>query len=170
MCPNIILCGLPCSGKTTIGSILAKDMGTTHYDTDQLICQYTGMSSCREVFLAYQEQGFHQLESHILTKINVGNTSVISLGGKTLFHPPLVPYIKTVGVLFYLDITIQTAIARLQKRGLPMTLANYEICELKSILIQRRQHFLSLNPICVTPDLRNPNRTCQTILSLFNNN
>src|SRR5262245_26508820 len=64
---NIILCGLPASGKSTIGKMVAEAMEREFIDTDQLIeAAYTAktgkQATCRQICHNHGEKYFRQLE------------------------------------------------------------------------------------------------------------
>jgi len=80
---KLILCGYMGSGKTTIGSILAKNVDLPFYDLDQLIEQQTNQSVL-EIFKERGEIFFRKREHSIFSEMMRSNESfVLSLGGGT---------------------------------------------------------------------------------------
>lgn len=75
---NIVLCGLPKCGKTTIGKLLAKKLKRPFIDTDQLM---GGKQRCREIFLEKGEATFRALEEKTIATLLTTDNAVISLGG-----------------------------------------------------------------------------------------
>lgn len=77
---NIVLIGMPGSGKTTIGRILAETMNREFVDTDQLITQKVGMS-----IPAYMEQfgieKFRQEETAVICEVCKRSGLIIATGG-----------------------------------------------------------------------------------------
>ena len=77
---NIILVGMPGSGKTTVGMQLAKKLGKTFVDTDAAIIDFAGMS-IPEIFSISGEEGFRQLETSILSQLGKKSGLIIATGG-----------------------------------------------------------------------------------------
>lgn len=105
---NIYLCGLPGSGKSYWGAILAKELHLPFFDTDQLLEQKYG-KSCRELF---QEGNFREKECAILQ----GLQGVIALGGGTLVHEDSLHYVLKQGKLLYIKEDLETIRERLGDR------------------------------------------------------
>lgn len=86
---NIILIGFMGSGKTTVGNLLAKEMGYTFVDTDELIEKKANMT-IGDIFATYGEEAFRSMESELLEELNETlDHAVISTGGGL---PLLEPY------------------------------------------------------------------------------
>lgn len=77
---NIILIGMPGSGKSTIGKILAEKTGRQFIDADSEIEKKANMS-IPEIFSRYQESGFRKLESEVLADLGKLSGMVIATGG-----------------------------------------------------------------------------------------
>ena len=123
MINTLILCGLPKSGKTTIGKMVAKKLRWNFIDTDRLIekdyADKTGrLYSCRQIFEHEGESLFRSLEQSQILSLNSTN-SVISLGGGSLDNPKNTDAIKSIGSLIYLKAAPQVLWRRLQKSGIP---------------------------------------------------
>ena len=58
---NIVLIGMPCAGKTTIGRMLSERTGMPHVDTDAEIVKNAGMP-IPEIFRDYGEKTFRDME------------------------------------------------------------------------------------------------------------
>ena len=89
---NLILCGLPMSGKTTVGKLLAQHLKWDFIDTDRCLEKaYEQQSgeflSCREIYKKLGEGPFRVLEQERLAALAVNGSSVIALGGGCLKEP-----------------------------------------------------------------------------------
>ena len=74
---NIILVGMPASGKTTIGTMLAENLKNhTFIDTDSLIEKTSGMQ-IREIFEKYSEDYFRKLEYDTIKLVCNGKNKII---------------------------------------------------------------------------------------------
>ena len=79
----IVLVGFMGAGKSTVGRILAANLGTSFVDTDDVIAEQAGMS-VRAIFDAWGENGFRQFERAVVTEALEGPDGVIGLGGGAL--------------------------------------------------------------------------------------
>lgn len=77
---NIVLIGMPGSGKSTIGKILAEKMGRAFIDADAEIEKKANMRIA-EIFSRYQEFGFRKYESEVLADLGKMSGMVIATGG-----------------------------------------------------------------------------------------
>ncbi len=83
---NIILIGMPGSGKSTTGAALAKETGRRFIDTDHLVAQKAG-KSIPEIFAESGETVFRQLETGALREASKESGCVIATGGGIVKRP-----------------------------------------------------------------------------------
>jgi len=98
---NIVLIGMPGSGKSTVGPILAQKTGMGFVDTDQLIKDADG----RNLGDIVKEDGYErflELQQQIITS-KVFRNHVIATGGSVVKSESLMRYLKETGVAIYLD-------------------------------------------------------------------
>ncbi len=98
---NIVLIGMPGSGKTTVGKALAESLGKTFIDTDDLITEEYGDIS--SIFSQKGEGFFRDIEAVAVKKVSLKNGLVIATGGGAVLRRENVDYLKHNGVLFFLD-------------------------------------------------------------------
>ncbi len=98
---NIVLIGMPGSGKTTVGKALSEKLGKTFIDTDDIITQEYGCIS--DIFAEKGEDFFRNIESVAVKKVALQNGLVIATGGGAVLRQENVEYLKHNGVLFFLD-------------------------------------------------------------------
>ena len=108
---NIILIGMPNSGKTTIGNRLAKETNKKFIDTDKLILDKTNLSP-REIVEKYGETKFLKLQEDILCNIKEDNF-VLSTGGSVIYSKKIMDYLKTIGVIIYLNNSFEKLLDRM---------------------------------------------------------
>ena len=77
---NIILIGMPSSGKSTVAAALGKKLGRPVYEADALIEEEAGMD-IPAIFAAHGEDYFRKLETQVLRKLGALSGAVISTGG-----------------------------------------------------------------------------------------
>lgn len=77
---NIVLIGMPGSGKSTVGRHLAQLSGREVWELDELVAQRAGCS-IPEIFAAQGEEGFRRLESEIVREAGMQSGKIIVTGG-----------------------------------------------------------------------------------------
>ena len=108
---NIILIGMPTSGKSTAGVILAKVLGMRFIDTDLLIQERAG-KKLSEIIPERGLDGFLELERDICLTVDAENT-VIATGGSVIYHPETMEHFRDIGTVVYLEITFEELTKRL---------------------------------------------------------
>ena len=99
---NIVLIGMPGSGKSAVGKILAKKTGWPLADTDRLIVQEAG-KSIPDIFREDGEPAFRDLESGIIRELSKQGGQIISTGGGAVLRPENVAMLRWNGRLFWLN-------------------------------------------------------------------
>ena len=99
---NLVLIGMPGSGKSAVGKILTKTTAKPLADTDQLIVEKAG-KSIPEIFREDGEPAFRDLESEIIRELSLQGGQVISTGGGAVLRPENVTLLRQNGRLFWLD-------------------------------------------------------------------
>ena len=99
---NVILTGMPCSGKTTVGTLLAKRINKEFVDTDEEIVKRIGMS-IPEYFEKFGEGAFRDVESQVIKDISACGNRVIATGGGAILREENVVRLKQNGLIYFLD-------------------------------------------------------------------
>ncbi len=99
---NIVLTGMPGSGKTSIGKVLSKITGKKFIDTDDLIVEKQGMP-ITEIFKRFGEKFFRDLEDEVIKEVSLNNDIIISTGGGAILRNENITNLKHNGVIFFLD-------------------------------------------------------------------
>jgi shikimate dehydrogenase len=99
---NIVLTGMPSSGKTTVGKLLAERLGLRFTDTDDVVRTYAD-ASIPEIFARQGEEGFRRLESAAIESLAGEQGLVIATGGGAVLNPENVRSLRQNGVLLFLD-------------------------------------------------------------------
>lgn len=98
---NILLIGMPGSGKTTIGKALAKELDREFIDTDLLIEQKANMP-IKEIFAKFGEDKFRDLETEIIKEVGKLSRKVIATGGGIIKRQENQYYLKRNSKVFYI--------------------------------------------------------------------
>lgn len=116
---NIILIGMPGSGKSTVGVLLAKLIGYKFIDSDLLIQDFAG----KKLYEIIQDDGtdaFAKLESKINSEIQAERT-VIATGGSVVYYPEAMEHLKSIGTVVFLNVQkeeLEKRIGDFSKRGI----------------------------------------------------
>lgn len=100
---NILLIGMPTSGKSTVGVILAKILGMDFLDTDLLIQRQTG-KRLSEIIEAEGTEGFLRTEEEVCLSIMADNM-VIATGGSAVYGEKAMSHLKKNAKTVYLRIS-----------------------------------------------------------------
>ncbi len=98
---NIVLSGMPASGKSTVGKLIAKQLGRELLDTDRLIVEREG--DIPTIFREKGEKYFRNLESSVIRDVAVLSGKVVSLGGGAILRDENVKALRQNGAIFFID-------------------------------------------------------------------
>lgn len=121
---NLILCGLPLSGKSYYGKKLAERLRFSYIETDFLLeahyqKTHPDVLTCRQIMTLEGEAYFRELEKKIVQSLDKIHSSVISIGGGTLISPDNVTHLKKLGKLIYIETDIAILLQRLKQKTHP---------------------------------------------------
>ena len=99
---NIVLIGMPSSGKSTVGKEIAKRLYRKFYDTDVLIEQKTGMTTS-EIIISKGEEYFRRLECDVVKDLSIETGVVIATGGGVVLSKENVSALSQNGRIYFID-------------------------------------------------------------------
>lgn len=102
---NIILVGMMGAGKTTVGKLLAKQLGKTFIDSDEEIQRRTGVT-IPHIFDVEGEAGFRVRESGVIQELLKQDDIVLATGGGAILSPQNRAMMKQNGVVVYLKSSV----------------------------------------------------------------
>lgn len=108
---NIVLIGMPASGKSTVGVILAKTLGVGFIDVD-LIIQQREKTLLQDIIDNRGLENFLDCEMNAVLSLDFENC-VISTGGSVVFRDLSMKKLKTNGTVVFLAVDPDTIKARL---------------------------------------------------------
>ena len=106
---NVVLVGMPASGKSTVGAILAERLGRELIDTDALIVEAAG-EEITEIFSTRGESAFRDMETEAVKRAATATARVIATGGGAILRDENVEALKQNGRLFFLDRPVEKLI------------------------------------------------------------
>lgn len=108
---NIVLIGMPGSGKSTVGVILAKVLGYTFVDSDLLI-QKEEKRLLKDIIAKEGQEGFLKIENRVNQSID-GENTVIATGGSVVYCQEAMEHLRRIGTILYLKLDYQILNRRL---------------------------------------------------------
>jgi len=114
---QVFLWGLPGSGKSTVGKLLAKRMGRRYVDLDLRLRRDLGMSISR-AFQSLGEAKFRAAESRALRALDLKKKWVVAGGGGLPLKAANRDFMRRHGVSIYLKVPLRRIFSRLSLRGL----------------------------------------------------
>ena len=118
---NITLIGMPASGKSSVGVVLAKRLGKKFVDTDIVIQEKYG-KLLKELIEEHGDDGFREIEDEVNATIDVSN-SIISPGGSVVYGERAMKHLKEISVVIYLELSytaIKSRLGDLRERGITL--------------------------------------------------
>ena len=151
---NVILIGMPGSGKSTVGVVLAKKLGYRFIDSDLVIQEKCGK-------LLYQlieergEAGFLMLENEINASITAEG-AVIATGGSAVYGKEAMRHFQEIGRIVYLKLPfkeLETRLGDLHERGVVLK-KGYTLRDLYEERIPLYEKYADITIACEGKDIR----------------
>jgi len=137
---NLYFVGMMGSGKSVIGDLLARRMGTYNFlDTDKIIETATGMK-ISEIFEKEGEDAFREVESQVLDQVHAYVRCVVSTGGGAVCRPVNWSKLQT-GIVIWVDVDPEVIITRINGTDRPLLQTENPLQTLKNILDDRRSRY-----------------------------
>lgn len=111
MSSNIVLIGMPGSGKSTCGVLAAKALLKNFFDTDLLI-QNLEHQRLQEIIDEKGISYFEKAEENAILSLDIRGT-VIATGGSVIYSEKAMQHLKKLGKVIYLHLNYETMIGRL---------------------------------------------------------
>ncbi len=145
---NVSLIGLPSSGKSSVGVILAKMLAFEFVDTDILI-QVKYNATLREIVNREGYLKLREIEEKVMLELNC-RRCVIATGGSVVYSEKAMEHLRNISTVVYLKIGFDEMVRRLgdySNRGLakPKEQTLKELYEERVALYERYAHFTVIN-------------------------
>lgn len=161
-----VFVGLPASGKTTVGKILARYLGSDFADSDTLIEEKTG-KTIPEIFDERGESGFRAVEAEVITQALAERSGVLSLGGGAVLSAEVRSALKNHRV-FFIDADKKILLSRLQRSTNDRPLMRENVEEnLESLSVEREPLYREVATDVVSSEYYAPQSVARKVLSLL---
>jgi shikimate kinase len=101
---TISLIGMPGAGKSTVGVLLAKQLGLSFVDTD-LVIQTRAHATLQEILEGKGYQILRRLEQQVLLDISLEET-LVSTGGSAVYSKPGMSRLGAAGPVVFIDVDL----------------------------------------------------------------
>ncbi len=118
---NLVLIGMPASGKSTVGVVLAKVIGYDFIDTDILI-QRSEKKRLSQIIEDVGVEGFLQVENRVNASVEADHC-VIATGGSAVYGEEAMRHFRKIGHIIYLKVdyeTIRKRLRSIKQRGVAL--------------------------------------------------
>ncbi len=161
---NIILIGMPASGKSTVGVVVAKRLGYEFVDTDLLI-QKQEKKLLKEIIAEKGNEGFLEIENQVNRDLQIDG-AVISPGGSVVYCQEAMEHFKEIGTVVYLQVPfeeINKRISNAKNRGVVLKDGQ----TLKDLYDERVKLFEKYADLTVQEEHDSLEETIDRVLELF---
>lgn len=138
---NVVLTGMPGSGKSTVGKQLAFELSRKYFDTDEIITELYKKTPA-QIIMEEGENSFREKEAFVCRNLADKTDAVISTGGGAVLKNENVIHLKNNGIIFFLDRSIENLLPtddrplsdsmekliKLYKIRHPIYIANADFC------------------------------------------
>jgi len=161
---NIIFIGMPASGKSTVGVVVAKRLGYEFIDTDLLIQKQEGRL-LKEIIADVGNEGFLEIENQVNREVEA-EKAIISPGGSVVYCEEAMEHYKKIGTIVYLKVpfdTINKRISNAKNRGVVLK----EGQTLYDLYVERTRLFEKYADFIVSEEGLELEETIDKVLELF---
>ncbi|HEX5634232.1 MAG TPA: shikimate kinase [Gemmatimonadales bacterium] len=135
---HVVLVGLPGSGKTTVGRLVAERLGTTVVDLDAAIVRRMQMPVAR-IFGEFGEQRFREVEREQMAIALDGEPAIITPGGGWAAQPGAMQGLRERALTIFLRVLPSTAAHRVDESEMRPLLSGGNVLERMRQLVAERE-------------------------------
>ncbi len=161
---NVYFVGMMGVGKSTIGRLVAKEMGYQFFDTDSLIEQIA-QRSIKQIFADEGEESFRELESRTLAELCANQRLAIATGGGIVVRKGNWSYLQQ-GLVVWLDVPLDSLYQRLRRdRSRPLLQTENPKETLRQLMEERRPLYSNADLHIVPKPKASTHETAQQVIA-----
>lgn len=145
---NLYLIGMMGAGKTTVGKLLAQELGYGFLDTDAVIEQLTGQS-ISQIFAEAGETTFREIETKVLAEVAACTRLAIATGGGIVLARHNWSYLRH-GIIVWLEAPVEELVTRLEQDTTRPLLQTDNLLHKLETLLEQRQSLYAQADLRVT--------------------
>lgn len=166
---HLVLVGLPGSGKSTVGKLVADQLGAPFIEPDAIIVRKMQMPIAR-IFGMHGEASFREMERQAVEHALAGPPAVIAPGAGWAAQPGQLDQALGQGYVIYLKVMIGTAAKRVGDGEERPLLTGSDPVEAIRELLKVREPFYSKAEVEVKCDIKTAEQVAEEIVALARNN
>ena len=151
---NLYLIGMMGAGKTTLGKLLAQELGYRFLDTDAVIEAAAGQP-VTEIFATSGELAFRELETQVLGQAAAYQQMAIATGGGIILQRQNWSYLRH-GIVIWLDVPLEQLRDRLEGDSTRPILQGVDLQQKLQTLLEQRQHLYAQADVRVVVSAEEP--------------
>jgi shikimate kinase len=165
----VFLVGPMGAGKSTIGRLLATELGFNFRDSDRVIEERTG-ADIPWIFDMEGEEGFRERESAVLQELSNEKNTVVATGGGIILREQNRRLMGSAGLVCYLTASIDQLVERTARdKKRPLLQVENPRQKIIDLLAIRDPLYQDAADFLVNTDRRSPKAVAQEIASLVQN-
>ena len=164
---HVMLIGLPGSGKTTVGRLVAQKLGTGFMDFDQVLVRKAGMP-ISQIFGLHGEQKFREMEKQVATNALAGPPAIMAPGGGWAAQEGHIEEAQAAGALvIYLKVFPAVAANRTSGDGTrPLLVGDDPLARMKKLLEEREPFYKKANETLPNDSPKTAEQAAEEVLKL----
>lgn len=160
---NIFLIGFMGTGKSTISTVLGKELSTEVIEMDELIVKRQGMP-ISQIFETRGEEYFRELETGLLVELQQRDGVIVSCGGGTPMRECNVAEMKKSGIIVLLTARPETIFERVRySHNRPLIEHNKTVEYIAELLEKRREKYEAAADVTIATDGKDTHEICREI-------
>ncbi|MFB2764950.1 MULTISPECIES: shikimate kinase AroK [Marinobacter] len=165
---RVVLVGPMGAGKSTIGRMLAKELGYRFLDSDRIIEERCG-ANIPWIFDVEGEDGFRQRETAMLDELSQVQGTVLATGGGAVMRPENHALLRKNAVVIYLKTSIEQQVERTRKdRNRPLLQNDDPEGVLRRLFAVRDPLYTKLADIVMFTDRKSPRLVVRQLVNRIN--
>ncbi|MET4026575.1 shikimate kinase [Marinobacter sp. MBR-99] len=165
---RVVLVGPMGAGKSTIGRMLAKELGYRFLDSDRIIEERCG-ANIPWIFDVEGEEGFRQRETAMLDELSDAEGTVLATGGGAVMRPENHALLRKNAVVIYLKTSIEQQVERTRKdRNRPLLQNDDPEGVLRRLFAVRDPLYTKLADIVMFTDRKSPRLVVRQLVNRIN--